>query len=106
MFITTREIVCFGKKVKAFQPIPRPEKWDKVALHSCLSVGWVKEVSDSEAKKLKIHVGPPEPHLPPKKKKGKKKPEASPENALQCKCGREFGSKRALTTHRNRSHRS
>ena len=112
MLITTRPLICFGEKVPAFHPVPHPERWDKVALHSCISIGAVKEVSDSEAKRLAIMT---QPTKAKKLKVVESEPapaevtasdtQESPEKML-CECGRDFATKRALTIHKKRSHRS
>ena len=93
MLIAARNLNCFGKLVRAGEPIPDPDKWNPVALASNINLGWVKDVPDDQVKKL----DPPHPHLPKKKK---------PEEAqvLQCECGRSFKTSRALKVHA-RSHR-
>ena len=110
MFIALRDMQCFGKPVKAGQLIPTPEKWDPIALQSTINVGWVKEVSESEAKRLATQLGAPFPKRVFTAKPGhvkeptkKKKKTEQPENELRC-CGRDFKNKRALSVH-SRSHR-
>lgn len=101
MLIAARDLNCFGKLVHAGQPIPTPEKWDPVVLDSNINLGWVKDVSESEAKRLDIQMAPRANPKPEGLKAVREINEKTSE--LRC-CGRDFKNKRALSVHA-RSHR-
>lgn len=87
----------FGKTVNPGDPIPFPEKWNRLALQSHINIGWIEEV--------------PEKETAPVSKETRAETKASPTDrtedagAFSChKCKREFKTQRAVKIHVSRAH--
>lgn len=39
----------FGQNVLPGEPIPSPERWDRMALQSHINIGWIEEVPATES---------------------------------------------------------
>ena len=48
MLVACRDLICFGQKVRAGEPIPDPKKWNIIALQSNINIGWIKDVPEEE----------------------------------------------------------
>lgn len=48
MLVAVKELRVFGGLVKPGEPVPFPEKWDRIALQSNINLGWIKDVPPEE----------------------------------------------------------
>jgi len=83
LYLALRDLNVKGQIVRAGTKIWDVSPWHPVALQSCINIGWMKEIPYEE----KPNDGP-KPLKP---------------GPFSC-CGKKFGSKRALSVHKRRSH--
>jgi hypothetical protein len=109
MLVAARELNCFGEIVKAGEPIPKPERWDPIALQSNINIGWIKEVPEEQVSGAKVKAeSEPKPTEPQgfvsKSEVKRLHALGSTAKGFPCHCGRIFKSQRALSVHNKKSH--